>query len=93
MDEKILKFDNTEFEEYESHQYESPISVNKIDINKILGSNKLHFCKQDFDCFIGYKDTEKIRTLCILRSKMSAYKRDFDETKCMYFLIKDKTFF
>ena len=63
MDEKIIKFDDIEFEEYESHQYKNPILINKIDINKVLGSNKLHFYKQDFDCFIGYKDLKKLE-LC-----------------------------
>ena len=28
--------------------------------------------------------------LCILIPKMSAYRRDFDKTKCMSFLIKDE---
>ena len=32
---------------------------------------------------------KKIRTLSILLSKMRAYGRDFDESKCMSFLIKD----
>ena len=39
--------------------------------------------------FIGYKDTTKISPLCIFLPKMSPYIRDFDETKYMYFLIKD----
>ena len=32
---------------------------------------------------------EKIRPLCIFLPKMSAYRKDFDETKYMSFLIKD----
>ena len=31
----------------------------------------------------------KNRLLCIFLPKMSAYKRDFDEVKYMFFLIKD----
>ena len=31
----------------------------------------------------------KIRPLCIFFPKMSAYRKDFDETKYMSFLIKD----
>ena len=34
--------------------------------------------KKDFQFFIGYKD-----------GKMIAYRRDFEETKCMSFLIKN----
>ena len=32
---------------------------------------------------------KKVRPLCIFLSKMSAYRKDFDETKFMSFLIKD----
>ena len=35
MDKKIIKFDDTEAEEYKFHQYKSCISINDIDINKI----------------------------------------------------------
>ena len=49
MDKKIIKFDDTEIEEYKFHQNKSPISINNIDINKIVVSNKLRFCKQDFN--------------------------------------------
>ena len=30
MDKKIIKFDDTEIEEYEFHQHECPISINDI---------------------------------------------------------------
>ena len=50
-----VKLKNTNF-----HQYKSPILINDIDINKIVVSNKFTFGKQDFKCFIGYKDSEKI---------------------------------
>ena len=32
----------------------------------------------------------KNRTLCTFLPKMSKYRRDFDKTKCMSFLIKDE---
>ena len=37
---------------------------------------------------MGYKDA-KIRPLDIFPPKISAYRRDFDETKYILFLIKD----
>ena len=64
--------------------------INDIDINKIVVSNKLSFHKQDFKCFIRYRDSKKMRPLCIFRPKMSIYKRDFDKTRCMYYSIKDE---
>ena len=39
--------------------------------------------------FFCYKDAQKLRPLCIFLQKMSVYRRDFDETKYMTFLIKD----
>ena len=45
--------------------------------------------KKRFKYFIGYKDAKKIRPLCVFLLKMSAYRKDFDETKYMSFLIKD----
>ena len=43
MNEKNIKFDNTEIEEFEFHQYKRPISINDIDINKTVVCNKLPF--------------------------------------------------
>ena len=45
--------------------------------------------KKGFKYFIGYKDAKKIRPLCVFLLKMSAYRKDFDETKYMSFFIKD----
>ena len=40
-------------------------------MNKIV-SNKISFRKRGFKYFIGFKDAEKIRPLCICLPKMSA---------------------
>ena len=50
--------------------------------------DKISFGKKDFKNFISYKTGKKFRTLCILLLKMSAYRRDFDETEYMSFLYK-----
>ena len=59
-----------------------------IVINEIVSSNKLPFGKQDFKYFIGYKDSEKIRPLCIFHPQMIICKRRFDENRCIYFFVK-----
>ena len=69
MNKKIIKFEDTEIEEYILHQNENSILINNIDINKIILSNKLPFGKQGFKYFIGYKDFEKIGLLYILLHK------------------------
>ena len=60
------------------------MSTKNIHIYKIAVSNKVSFGKKRFKYFIGYKDTNKIRTLSIFLTKGSAYRRCFDETKCLF---------
>ena len=52
-------------------------------------SNKVSLGKKGFKYFIGYKDAKKIKPLRIVLPKMSAHRKDFDETKYISFLIKD----
>ena len=59
-----------------------------MDINKAVVSNKVSFEKKGFKYFTGYKDAKKIRPLCIFLPKMSAYRKDFDETKYISFYNK-----
>ena len=86
----MIKFDDIEIDICKFHQYKSPILVDYIDINKIVVSNKISYGKNDFKYFIGYKDAKRIRPLCILLPKISAYRRNFDKTKCVSFLTKDE---
>ena len=78
---------NSEIEKYKFHHL-----IYNRDANKIVVSNKISFGKKDFNYFIGYKDAKIIRPLCIFFPKMSVYRKDFDKTKCMSFLIKDEKF-
>ena len=45
--------------------------------------------KKGFKYFICYKDAKKIKPSCIFLPKMTEYRKDFDETKYIYILIKD----
>ena len=85
---KNIRFDDTDIEKYKFHHHKSPILGNNIDINKLAVSNKVSFGKKDFKYFTGYKDLRIIRPLCIFPPKVSAYRRDFDGTKYMCFLMK-----
>ena len=78
----ILKLKNMNF-----------ININDIYIIKIVVSNKLPFGKQNFKYCIGYKDNKNNKSLCIFFPEVSIYKRCFDKTKCMYFMIKYVKFF
>ena len=48
----------------------------------------MSFGKKVFKYFIGYKDAKKIRPLSIFLPKISGYRKDFDETKYISFLVK-----
>ena len=60
-----------------------------MDNNKIAISNKVSFSTKWFKYFNGNKDSKKFRLLCIILPKMTGYRKDFDETKFISFLIKD----
>ena len=64
------------------YQHKRPISIKNIVITKIVASKKVSFSKKGFKSFTGYKDAKKMKPFL---SKMSAYRRDFDETKHMSF--------
>ena len=46
--------------------------------------------KKKFIYFIGYKDYEKAKPLCIMPPKMSEYMKCFIETNCILFLIENE---
>ena len=48
MDKKIIKFYDTETEQYKFRQYKSPILIDNIDINKIVVSDKFSFGRKGF---------------------------------------------
>ena len=45
---------------------------------------KYHQCNK-----LNTKDAKKVRPLCIFLPKLSAYRRDFDESKYISFLMKE----
>ena len=46
--------------------------------------------KNGFKYFIDYRYSNKIKPLCIFLQKMSSHRKDFDETKYVSFLFKEK---
>ena len=80
----ILKLKNKNFTNIKSRfQYK------KIYIKKIVVSNKVSLGKNVFRYFIGYKDAKKFNLYAYLFQKMSAYRRDVDETNYISFLVKN----
>ena len=85
----IIKICDTKIEKQRFHHHKRSTSIRNIGINKIVVFNKFCFGKKGLKYFTGYKYAENIRLLCMFLPKMSRCRRDFDETKYMYFLIKD----
>ena len=89
MGKTSITFGDTEVEKHKFHQYKNPISICNVSIDKIVVSNKVLFGKKGFRYFIGYEDDHaKVMPLCIVLPIMSAYRKDFDETKHVSFLLE-----
>ena len=79
MEKTIIKSDDIKIPKQKFHQHKRIVNVN---IDQIVVPINLNF-------FIGYKDTKKNRLLSIFLPKMNAYRKGFDESKFVSFLIKD----
>ena len=79
MSEKTLKFDNSEVNKKEFHFSKQGITLNLVNVNQILISDKFKHNDRSFKYFIGYKDDNIIRPLCIILPQMSGYIKYFDD--------------
>ena len=90
MEKASINFGDIEIQKQKFLQHKGPISIKNIDINKVVITNMVSFGrKKEFAYFLVNKDAKKSRPLCIFLPKMTAYRKDFDETKYLSFLIKD----
>ena len=89
MEIKVIRFDDTKTPKQKFLQHKRPISIKNVDIDKIVVSNKLAFGKKGFKYFIGYKDAKKNKPSSVFLTKMTAYRKDFNETRFISFLTKD----
>ena len=90
MSGKTLKFDNIVVNKKEFHASQQPIDLNLVDINKIVISDKFKHSDDGFKYFIGYKEGEIVKPLCIILPQMSGYIKYFENGgKNMSFMIKD----
>ena len=90
MSEHALKFDGIVVNKKEFHTFKQAIALNLVDINKIVISDK--FKHKGFKYFIGYKDDNIVRPLCIILPRMGGYIKYFDSgRKNMSFMIEDNS--
>ena len=90
MSEKTLKFDNTVVNKKEFLKSKQPIDLDKVNVDQIVISDKLKHSDDGFKYFIGYKEGEIVKPLCIILPLMSGYIKCFENGgKSMSFFVKD----
>ena len=92
MSKKALKFVNLEVNKENIHASKHPVALNLVNINQMLISDKFEHSDKSFKYFIGYKDDNIIRPLCIILPKMSGYIKYFNNGgKNMSSMIKNNS--
>ena len=78
MSEKTLKFDNIDVNMKEFHKSKQPIDLNLVNVDQILINDKFKHSDDGFKYFIGYKEDDIIKQLCIILPQMSGYIKYFE---------------
>ena len=90
MSEKTLKFDNFVVNKKEFHKSKQPINLVLLNVDQIVISDKIKHNYGGFKYFIGYKEDDIVKPLCIILPQMSGYIKYFENGgKDMSFVIKD----
>ena len=80
MSKKTLKFDNIRVNKKEFHKSKQPIKLDFVNINQIVISDKFKHSDDGFKYFIGYRESEIIKPLCIILPQMSGYIKYFENS-------------
>ena len=78
MKEKTLKFDSIRVNKKEFHKSKQPIILDLINVDQIVVSDKFKDSDDDFMYFIGYKEGEILKLLCIILPQMTGYIKYFE---------------
>ena len=90
MSEKTLKFGNIRLNNREFHKSKQPIDLKSVNVDQIVVSDKYKHRDDGFKYFIGYKEGEIVKPLCIILPQMSGYIKYFENSgKNMSFMVKD----
>ena len=90
MSDKSINFEGKIFNKSNFCKNKKLFNINDFDVNKILVSKKESYGTQNsLKDFIGYKDADVIKPLCIKLPQMIGYVRNFDSNKTMSFKVGD----
>ena len=78
MSEKTLKFHNIRVNKKEFHKSKQPIDLDLVNVDQIVVSDKFKHSDDGFKYFIGYKEGEIVKPLCIILPQMSGYIKYFE---------------
>ena len=71
MSEKTLKFNNIRVNKKEFHKSKQPVDLMLVNVDQIVVSDKFKHSDEDFKYFIGYREGEIVKPLCIILHQMS----------------------
>ena len=89
MNEKTRIFDNIRVNKKGFHKSKEPIGLDLVNVDQIV-SDKFKHSDDGFKYFIGYKEGEIVKPLCIILPQMTGYIKYFENGgKNMSFVMKD----
>ena len=86
MSEKTLKFDNIRLNKKEFHKSKEPINLGLVNVDQIAVSDKFKNSDDCFKYFIGYKEDEIVKPLCIILPQIIGYIKYFENEGKKVFL-------
>ena len=90
MSEKTLKCGNIRVNKKEFHKSKQPVDLDLTNVDQVVVSDKFKDRDGGFKFFIGYKEGEIVKLLCIILPQMTGYTKYFENGgKTMSFVIKD----
>ena len=90
MSENTLEFDNIRVNKKEFHKPKQPFDLDLVNVDQIVTSDKFKHNDDGFKYFIGYKEGEIVKPLCIILAEMRGYIKYFENgSKNMSFMIKN----
>ena len=73
MNEKTLKFSNIKVNKKEFHKSKQAINLESVTTDKIVISDKFKHSEEGYKYFIGYKEDEIVKPLCIILPQMNGH--------------------
>ena len=87
---KTLKFDNIKVNNKEFHKCKQPIHLDSVNVDQMVISGKFKHSDGVFKYFVGYKEGEIVKLVCIILLQMSGYIKYFENGgKNMSFMVKN----